>query len=126
MPLTGKQEMFCLEYVANNFNIIDAYIKAYKPENVENAKKNAYKNLKKPEVVARIRELQKERYEALNINADRIATELAEMAFAVKGDEDYTATVKLKALDLLQKQLGLQTQKVDAKVDNSIVLNITE
>jgi hypothetical protein len=47
--------------------------------------------------------------------------ELAEMAVAEKGDEDYSASIKLKALDLLQKQLGLQQQKIDAKVDKTVI-----
>ena len=48
------------------------------------------------------------------------------MAFAEKGDEDYTANIKLKALDLLQKQLGLQTQKVEADISTDINIVIEE
>ena len=48
------------------------------------------------------------------------------MAFAAKGDADYSASIKIKALDLLQKQLGLQTQKVEADVNTDIIINIGE
>lgn len=52
--------------------------------------------------------------------------ELTTIAFAAKGDKDYNANAKLKALDLLQKQLGLQTQKIQADVNTDIVINIGE
>lgn len=50
------------------------------------------------------------------------------MAFAEKGDDDYTANIKLKALELIQKQLGLQTQKIDANVnqETTIIVDIEE
>jgi len=45
------------------------------------------------------------------------------MAFAPKGDEHYTAQIKIQALNTLSKNLGLQTQKVEAKdvIEVSIV-----
>ena len=48
-----------------------------------------------------IRELQKERFEALNISAERVAEKLADIAFAAKDDNYYNVTAQLKALDLL-------------------------
>lgn len=50
------------------------------------------------------------------------------MAFAEKGDEDYPANIKVRALDLLQKQLGLQSQKIEANVnqETTIVVDIEE
>ena len=50
------------------------------------------------------------------------------MAFAEKGDDDYTASIKLKAIELIQKQLGLQSQKIEANVnqETTIVVDIQE
>ena len=40
-------------------------------------------------------------------------------------DRNTPQNIKLKALDLLQKQAGLQTQKVQADIDKNIKINIT-
>lgn len=64
--------------------------------------------------------LEKEKFDAYLINAEHIANELAEMAFS----KDTPATAKLRAIDLLQKQLGLQQQKINADV-NTTTINIT-
>ena len=58
------------------------------------------------------------------INADRIANELASIAFAYKQDLIYSPANKLKALDLLSKQLGLQNQKIDLTTKNNITIEI--
>lgn len=50
---------------------------------------------------------------------------LAEMAFADKDDEIYGPSVQLKALDMIQKQLGLQKQKIDANVDQTTTITVT-
>jgi len=49
---------------------------------------------------------------------------LAEIAFAPGNDENYGPTSQLKALDLLQKQLGIQHQKIEADVSTDVVINI--
>ena len=125
MALNKKQKDFISYYLTNGYNTTQAYYSAYNCT-YETALKNAYKTFHNPEVKAEIQRLQAEHYETLNINAYRIAEELADMAFAEKGDEDYTANIKLKALDLLQKQLGLQTQKVEADISTDINIVIEE
>lgn len=47
------------------------------------------------------------------MNAERIGKQLAEIAFNVNGDVCYKD--QMKALELLQKQLGLFTQRVEMK-----------
>lgn len=111
---------FCNEYVANGYDAVHAYIIAYPKSSLESARGNANRLLRTPEIKEYIKEIQKERFEALNISAERIACELAELAFS-DFDDNNTASSKLKALDLLQKQLGLQTQKVDAKVETTTI-----
>jgi hypothetical protein len=51
----------------------------------------------------------------MGIDAYRVNSELASIAFAQKGDEVYTTSAKLNALSLLSKNLGLQNQKVETK-----------
>ena len=73
-----------------------------------------------------IKQLQQIEFEAACITAERIGLKLAEIAFAAKGDEDYNPNAQLKALDLLQKQMGLQKQHIEADVKTDINITIEE
>jgi phage terminase small subunit len=123
--MTKKEKLFCEEYVANGGNASQAYYAVYDTTK-ENARKLYCKVMKKPEVKEYIQELQKAAFEAACINAERVGLKLAEIAFAAKGDEDYPASAQLKALDLLQKQLGLQHQHIDADLHTDINITIEE
>lgn len=125
--LTAKQKAFCEEYVKNGYNATQAYLTAYGGQyHVANA--SGCVLLKKPHVKAYIKEIQKQQFEAACITAERVALKLADIAFAEKGDSDYNTSSQLKALDLLQKQLGIQHQKVEADVnaETEIVIKIGE
>ena len=124
--LNEKQRRFCELYVSNGYKQIDAYQEAYGLDNRDSAQVNACRILKNEKVREYIKELQKEAFEAQCINAERVATKLAEIAFAQKGDEYYTAPNQLKALDLLQKQLGLQNSKIEVNGEQKIIINIGE
>ena len=123
MALTKKERTFCEEYVRNGCNASRAYYFAY-DTTPENARKIYCKTFRKPEVKEYIAYLLKESLEAACINAERVALKLGDIAFAEKGDEVYTISAQLKALELLQKQLGLQSQKIEADVKTDIVINI--
>lgn len=125
MALTKKEKLFCEEYVANGCNASRAYEKAYECP-IEDARKRYCKTFRKPEIKEYISALQKEAFAAACINAERVALQLADIAFAEKEDEIYNTTAKLKALDLLQKQLGLQHQKIEADVTTDINITIGE
>ena len=126
MALTKKEKAFCEEYVANGCNASRAYFAAYDTASIENARKAYCKVFRKPEVKEYIRELQKVAFENACINAERVALKLGDIAFADKEDEIYTVSAQLKALDLLQKQLGLQKQQIQADISTDIVINIEE
>lgn len=126
MALTKKEKAFCEEYIANGCNASRAYYACYDTSSIENARKAYCKVFRKPEVKAYIAELQKEAFEQASINAERVALKLAEIAFAEKDDEYYGATAQLKALDLIQKQLGLQQQKIEADLTADINITIEE
>lgn len=123
--LTKKEKAFAEEYIRNGGNASQAYFFAY-DTTIENARKLYVKPMRKPAVKEYIKALQQAEYEAACITAERIGLKLAEIAFAAKGDEDYPATAQLKALDLLQKQMGLQTQKVEADLHTDITITIEE
>lgn len=123
--LTTKEEAFCREYVSNGYHGADAYYTVY-GGSMGTAKARYCQILKKETAKNFIKEIQKEAFEAANISAERMAMKLAEMAFADKGDEVYTPSVVLKAMDLLQKQMGLQKQNINQDVKTTISVSVEE
>lgn len=123
--LTAKEKAFCEAYV-ECYNIKEAYTRAYNNTNLETARSNGSQVLKRPRVKAYIAQLQKEAFERAMITPERIANKLADIAFAEKGDKEYDAKAQLKALDLLQKQMSLQNQNINANVETTIKLVIEE
>lgn len=121
--LTLKEKAFCEEYVANGGNASRAYFAAY-DTTIENARKEYCKVFRKPEVKAYIKALQKEAFSAACISAERVALRLSDIAFADKDDEYYTVRAQLKALELLQKQLGITNNKIEAEIRNDIHITI--
>ena len=123
--LTKKEKAFCEEYVINGGSAAKAYLTAYEcaPSTANTA---GWKVLKRDGVKEYIAELQKEAFAAACISAERVALKLADIAFSDKDDKNYNASAQLKALDLLQKQLGIQTQKIEADIETSINITIEE
>lgn len=121
MALNKKYQLFVDTYMSNKYNATQAYLAINPDVGITTANSGGLRLLKNPEVKAEIDRRYKEYYSSLRIDGERIMEELAEMAFAEKGDDKYTAQVKLKALDLLQKQLGLQSQKIDATIETTII-----
>ena len=125
MALTNKEKAFCEEYVLNGGNASRAYKKAYGCC-IEDARKRYCKTFRKPEIKEYIREMQKVAFDNACITAERVALRLSDIAFATKGDEIYNTSSQLKALDLLQKQLGLQHQKLEADLSTNINITIED
>ena len=123
--LTKKEKAFCEYYVFDGESATGAYFKAYDCERTT-ASGQGYKMLRKPHIKEYIETLQKEAFDAACISAEKVALKLADIAFANKEDEHYNATAQLKALDLLQKQMGLQHQKIDADIKSDINITIGE
>lgn len=122
MALTAKQKLFCENYVSNGYKLVQAYMDAF-GASYEVANAEQWKLMKKEPIKAYIKELQHDRFEALGMNADRIAKMLTDIAT----DPEASRAEQMKALELIQKQMGLQTQKVDAKVEvNTISIDIED
>ena len=123
--LTKKERAFCEYFVYENSNATQAYLKAYDCE-YSTANSQGHRMLKKPHIKEYIESLQIQAFETACITAERVALKLSDIAFSAKGDEYYNATAQLKALDLLQKQLGLQKKHIDADLHTDINITIEE
>ena len=117
--MSAKMKKFCEEY-ARTYNATQSYLTAYPNAGYDTAKATGWQLLRDQRVKNYLTQLEKEAFEANRINYERIANELAEMAF----NKETAENIRLRAMDLLQKQLGLQTQKVDAKVNGDINIKI--
>lgn len=110
--MTEKQKLFAENYLANGFNAREAYYSAF-GENSNKQPSYPYTLLKNKEVAAYVKKRREEIYESLNIDATRVMAEIAEIAFEPRNEKNITA--KLKALELLSKNLSLQTVKTESK-----------
>lgn len=117
MALTAKQKLFCENYVSNGYKLQKAYMDAYPDASPETANVEQWKLMKREPIKAYIRELQHDRFEAMGMNADRIAKMLTDIAT----DPEASRTEQMRALELIQKQMGLQTQKVEAEVKTTVI-----
>ena len=120
--LTAIQRRFLEEYI-KDYNGTRAYMRACPNVDYETAKTTACHIMKKPEAHEYLDQLEKEKFKELRINAEHIATELAKIAFM---DDTASQKDKMKAMELLQKQLGLQQQKITADVSTNINIEIGE
>lgn len=116
--LTSKQERFCEEYAACG-NATQAAIKAgYSP-------KTAYsigqENLKKPEIIAKIHELQARDKKKRVMNIDERQAKLTEIA---ENSVDENAVIR--AIETLNKMDGLYVQKHEVQVTRSLADIIRE
>lgn len=123
--LTKKEKAFCEEYVINGGSATKAYLTAYDciPSTANAA---GWRVLRREGVKEYIAQLQKEAFATACISAEKVALKLADIAFAEKEDEKYNVSAQLKALELLQKQLGLISNKIEADITSTINITIEE
>lgn len=126
MQIRDKHKFIVEKVLETGCSRAEAYHQAFPTCKRDRAKHYAWKVFQRPEVIEYYNHRQKEIYDSMNITAERLAMELASMAFAPKGDEVYTPSHKIQAVNLLQKQMGLQTQRVEANVVSNIVVDIDE
>ena len=103
MSLTKKQRLFCEEYI-KDYCKQHAYERAYGNKSHNN--KRLFDN---PEVVEYIKELQAELTKQAVITSNKVLLSLDKIA----NDPEVSYKDRLKAFDLIQKQLGLQKQVVE-------------
>lgn len=122
--LTVSEEIFVAEYIANGFVATEAYRVAYPNANPKTVSGEAHKIPKRPVVKKAIMAEMKEHLGDFDELATKALLKLEQMAFAQKGDEYYNPSAQLRAIELIQKQLGLQTQNVKAQVDSTATVEI--
>ena len=119
--LTKKEREFAKEYVHNGYNAAQAYFTVYNCI-YDTACSRGWRVAQKPRVIEYVKELQKAELEASAITGERIAQTLGEIAF----DENVGKKDRIAALNLLQKQFGLQQQKITADINTDINITIGE
>lgn len=117
--LTPKQKRFVEEYV-KDYNKTQAYKRAFEcPDMTDNdAYHSAYRILKTDEAINYLHALQDEILRQSGLNATYILNGLRE----IYEDPTSTKMEKMKAADLMSKNMGLQTQKIE--VDKAIEINV--
>lgn len=126
--LTQKQRMFVDYYLSHfPYDTVAAYVAVYGDKGTkEKNQKNASQVFHMPACKEYKEQRQKEILEQMNCNAQAIARKLMTMAMAQKDDQYYTPTIQTKALDLLQKQLGIQQTKTKIDADVNAVVQFVE
>lgn len=122
--LTIAEEIFVAEYIANGFVATEAYRVAYPNANAKTVSGEAHRIPKRPAVRKAIMDAMKEHLGDIDELAAKALIKLEQMAFAQKGDEYYNPSAQLRAIELIQKQLGLQTQNIKAQVDSKTTVEI--
>lgn len=113
--LTEKQQKFCELYVTN-YNAAKSYAEAFQRDNDCTSRTNASRLLKEEKIQNYIKRLQDERVKRWGDISKILLDELMEDVCYRDEDEKHNGSWQ-KSVDLLQKQLGLTTQKIDANVN---------
>ena len=125
-PLNDNQKA-CVDYYLSHlpYNQTAAYNAIFPSQgrSAHTLQTAASKFFHNPRVMKYKEERLNELYEEANINAQTIALRLGSIAF----DEDKeNLSSSLKAIDLLQKQLGLQSKSVNIDADVNAAVQIVE
>lgn len=113
--LSLPEKVFIEEYLSNGFVASQAYKVAY-PNSKSGS--NAHRVMKRDRVKNEIERRLNEELGDAELFTAKILSKLHDIAFADKTDEHYSATSQLKAIDLLQKQLGLQIKNIKNEVSS--------
>lgn len=113
MAISQRHKLFADTYLSNGMNARQAYYDVFGHRDNKDPS-YCYDILKRPEVKEYIEKRRLATYESLNIDAIRVMEEIASIAFG-EVSEDLPLNSKIKALELLSKNLSLQTVKTESK-----------
>lgn len=115
MALTKQQKAFCEEYI-KDYNGLSAYLRSHPKASKNTAKSDAYKLLKREDIIEYIHELQAEVVKISAISANKILKELDKIVMS----ESSSNSDKLRALDIMSKNLNIQNTKTDGEITINI------
>lgn len=113
--LTEKQRKFCELYVTN-YNATKSYMEAFENDNYNTCRANGNRLLKDDKILNYVKKLQDEKIKRYGDVAQLVLDNLIEDIVERDDELKHNASWQ-KSVDLLQKQLGLQNQKIDANVN---------
>lgn len=122
--LTPKEKLFVESYLSNNFNATKAYYSSYKvKKDGDWVRRSAYEVKNREHVAQEIQRRLEEMVGSKEEISNRMLKRLMEMAFADKSDEDWGANTSIRAIELLQKQLGLNMTNINetAEIEVNII-----
>ena len=112
------------EWRVNGYNSIKAYRSVY-PNVTDRTARDNFSHIKRDPFISKyIEEQRSKAFENRCIDLTRVTEEISEIAFCEKGDEFVPMTVKLKALELLQK--ALKEDELARNNNNEIVIGLEE
>lgn len=112
------------EWLVNGYNSIKAYRSVY-PNVTDRTARDNFSHIKRDPFISKyIEEQRSKAFENRCIDLTRVTEEISEIAFCEKGDEFVPMTVKLKALELLQK--SLKEDELARNNNNEIVIGLEE
>lgn len=113
--LSDKQKKFCFEYL-KDFNAFKSARRAgYSKSKSFN---NPYLLLKNPSVRQFLKSLKGEKVEKMQLTVEAVLNEIRSIAFAIADGKIIKTADKLKALELLGRNLGIFSDK-DVAVQNA-------
>lgn len=107
MTENTKQKYYAVvdEWLANGYRSAEAYQSVYPKASRKTAQTKFCKIKQIPAIAEYINERRKEAFDAKLIDIQRVTEEIASMAFIELGNTNVPSSVKLKALELLQKAM---------------------
>ena len=122
--LTPKQKRFCEEFI-KDCNATQAYLRAGYRASTDIARREGYKLLTKPDIQAYIQQLQRARSSRTEIDADRVFTELAKIAFSdIKNVFELTEEgLVLKPLDQMSDEVSGAIESLDLGATTKVKLH---
>ena len=113
-------------WLTNGFNGAAAYLTEYPNSSNATAKREFNRIKNYPVVMQYINTVRQMAFEDKCIDSMRITEEIADLAFAPKGDKDVPSNVKLKALEILNRSIKDDELLKQQKESNSIVIELEE
>lgn len=136
MDITKKEDRFCQEYIID-YNGTKAAIRAGYSE--KTARVTASKLLSKANIAARVRQLQKEQADRLQLSADLVLTKLYETLsrcmqaqpvtewdydehkMVETGEYTFDSKGATKALELIGKHLGMFAERKEVRLTDGVM-----